>query len=156
MKYLSRIIIAALILTGLSVNAQAQKADHELVQAAIEQLFEGMAEADTSKIAAVFTGDAIMQTIGMDQQGNVQVRNGSLSQFLSSIAGQEKNRLNEKILSYNIQTDGPMAHAWTPYEFYVGTEFSHCGVNSFQMVKQDGSWKINYIIDTRRREGCQD
>ena len=42
----------------------------------------------------------------------------------------------------------------TPYKFYVGEKFSHCGVNSFQLVKIRGEWKIQYIIDTRRRQNC--
>ncbi|MEM9869076.1 MAG: nuclear transport factor 2 family protein, partial [Bacteroidota bacterium] len=32
--------------------------------------------------------------------------------------------------------------------------FSHCGINSFQMVNFGGEWKIIYLIDTRGKEGC--
>jgi hypothetical protein len=28
-------------------------------------------------------------------------------------------------------------------------------VNSFQLIKLDGKWKISYIIDTRKKEGCE-
>jgi hypothetical protein len=56
---------------------------------------------------------------------------------------------------YNIQIDGAMANAWTSYEFWVNGSFSHCGVNSFQLFKDEGAWKIIYLIDTRRKEGCQ-
>jgi hypothetical protein len=48
-----------------------------------------------------------------------------------------------------------MAAAWTPYRFYRNGEFSHCGVNSFQLVKMAEGWKIVYIIDTRRKEPCE-
>ncbi|MEM0542129.1 hypothetical protein WFZ85_05850 [Flavobacterium sp. j3] len=56
-------------------------------------------------------------------------------------------------MSYTIQVDGEMAHAWTPYEFYVNGKFSHKGVNAFTLFK-DGSleasgWKIIHIVDTR-------
>jgi hypothetical protein len=60
----------------------------------------------------------------------------------------------ERILSYNIQVDGSMAHAWTPYEFWFNEKFSHCGVNSFQLFKEGDEWKILSIMDTRRKEGC--
>jgi hypothetical protein len=49
-----------------------------------------------------------------------------------------------------------MATAWTPYNFYFNGKFSHCGVNNFVLVKQDNGWKIQYIIDTRRRQGCKE
>ena len=53
-----------------------------------------------------------------------------------------------------IKIDGALASVWTPYKFYSGATFSHCGANSFQLVKIDGAWKIQYIIDTRRK-GCK-
>jgi hypothetical protein len=63
--------------------------------------------------------------------------------------------LNERILSYNINVDGDLASVWTPYEFYYGDEFSHCGSNSFQLFRDpEKGWQILYIIDTRKREGC--
>jgi hypothetical protein len=42
-----------------------------------------------------------------------------------------------------------MAHAWTPYEFYVNGKLSHKGVNAFTFFKKDNSWKIVHLIDTR-------
>jgi hypothetical protein len=47
-----------------------------------------------------------------------------------------------------------MAAIWTEYSFYLGDKFSHCGVNSFQLFKDETGWKIIYIVDTRRKEGC--
>jgi hypothetical protein len=38
-----------------------------------------------------------------------------------------------------------------PYQFYIGDKFSHCGVNSFQLVKLQGQWKIQYLIDTQEK-----
>ena len=47
-----------------------------------------------------------------------------------------------------------MANVWTAYSFYFDGKFSHCGVNSFQLLKEAGEWKIFYLVDTRRKEGC--
>lgn len=34
-------------------------------------------------------------------------------------------------------------------------DFSHCGIDAFQLFKDDkGEWKITQIVDTRRKEGC--
>jgi hypothetical protein len=74
---------------------------------------------------------------------------------VKSIARIPKDKkFEEKLLGFNIQVDGNMANAWTPYEFWYEGEFSHCGVNSFQLIKDDGEWKIIYLVDTRRKEGC--
>jgi len=61
---------------------------------------------------------------------------------------------DERLLDYNIQVDGNMANVWTPYEFWFNGTFSHCGVNSFQLFNDNGNWKIIYLMDTRRKEGC--
>ncbi|HUH33176.1 MAG TPA: hypothetical protein VLZ28_04430, partial [Daejeonella sp.] len=52
--------------------------------------------------------------------------------------------------------DDNLASVWTSYQFYIGDKFSHCGVNSFQLVKGKEGWKIVYLIDTRRKENCND
>ncbi len=79
----------------------------------------------------------------------------SFSKFLKGIVSIPKDAsFKEELLDYQISIDGNMANAWTPYKFYFKDKFSHCGVNSFQLVKIDGKWQIIYIIDTRRKEGC--
>ena len=54
-----------------------------------------------------------------------------------------------------VKIDGALASVWTPYKFYFNGKFSHCGVNSFQLVRMNNTWKVQYIIDTRRRVGCE-
>ena len=56
------------------------------------------------------------------------------------------------ILGFDIKIDGNMANAWTPYEFWFDGNFSHCGINSFQLIKEDKTWKIIYLVDTRRKK----
>ncbi|MBD3615340.1 MAG: nuclear transport factor 2 family protein [Gracilimonas sp.] len=150
----SILLATTIFLTALSGVVKAQNSTKQEVQATIETLFEGMLEADGQKVTASFTLDAIMQTIVKNEQGKVTVRNGSLEAFVSSIGSAEPGRLNEKIGRYEIKVDGELASAWTPYEFYVGEEFSHCGVNSFQLMKTEDGWKIFHIVDTRRKDNC--
>lgn len=147
-------IIPVLILSFIPMITQAQSAQAEDVQAVIEQLFEGMQKSDSSLVAATFKKDAIMQTIVKSPKGEVRVGGSRLSDFLKSIHQAKAGILNEKIGSYQIKVDGELASAWTPYEFYVGEEFSHCGVNSFQLVNDGEGWKIFHIVDTRRKDNC--
>ncbi|MDR9418174.1 nuclear transport factor 2 family protein [Gracilimonas sp.] len=132
----------------------SQSSAEEQVKATIETLFEGMLEANGEKVSGTFYNNAIMQTIVKNEAGEVMVREGSLEAFVNSINGAESARLNEKIKGYEIKIDGELASAWTPYEFYVGEEFSHCGANSFQLMKTADGWKIFHIVDTRRQENC--
>ncbi|MEJ2163003.1 MAG: hypothetical protein P8X60_06715 [Robiginitalea sp.] len=63
-------------------------------------------------------------------------------------------QIQERLLDYQIQTDGAMAHAWTPYEFYLQGKLHHCGVNSFQLFHDGEGWRIIYLVDTRRVADC--
>lgn len=140
-----------LVITGVQINAQVPERE---VQAVIETLFDGMRAGDSAMVASAFTRDAIMQTVAKNQSGETVVHKGSLSQFLNSVGTPHEQVWDEKIGGYEIKIDGELATAWTPYQFYLGDNFSHCGVNSFQLAKLDGEWKIIYIIDTRRRTNC--
>ncbi len=133
----------------------AQKTDEKAVQMTIETFFEGFHNQDSVLIRSTVVESIRMQTIGKSKTGSDSVRNQNFDSFIKSIVSiPDTTRFQERIQSFNIQTDGPMANAWTPYEFWVNDEFSHCGVNSFQLFKDKGEWKIIYIIDTRRKEGC--
>lgn len=138
----------------LIVNAQ--KTEKENVKATIVKFFEAFHKQDTTMLKAMAKGDIIMQSISVDKEGKTVLQESDYSQFLKNIASIPKDRtFEEKLLDFNIQVDGNMANAWTPYEFWYNDNFSHCGVNSFQLIKVNDEWKIIYLVDTRRREGCK-
>jgi hypothetical protein len=74
------------------------------------------------------------------------------SKFYNSIASiPSQVKFEERITDYKVQIDGTLAHVWTPYQFYINGNLSHSGVNSFTLFKENESWKIIHIIDTRRK-----
>lgn len=133
----------------------AQQKEKEAVKASIELFFEGFHAQDSMMIKSVLAPEAVMQRIGEDAVGKAIVAPQKIGAFLKSIVSIPKTTtFQEKIMSFNIQIDGNMANAWTPYEFWRNGTFSHCGVNSFQLFKDQETWKIIYIVDTRRKENC--
>ena len=139
--------ICFLLIGNQYVFAQSEK---EAVQKVIQTLFDGMYAADSSMVNSTFASGVTMQTIAVDQNtGKPMVHTSKVQRFLHTVATHNKEELEEKILSYDIKIDGAMAHAWTPYKFIYKGKTSHCGTNSFQLVKSDKGWKIIYIVDTR-------
>lgn len=150
-----RVVLYIFLLVTASVSAQIDETIK--VKAAIDTFFEGFHKQDSLIINQVVSKDIIMQSIGKDKEGNAKIRNKNFANFLKSIVSIPKdNKFEEKLLDYVIKVDGNMANVWTPYEFWFNGEFSHCGVNSFQLFNDNGQWKIIYLIDTRRKSGCQD
>ena len=145
-------IFAVLMLVMQSGRAQSAE---DSVKAAINQLFEGMKNVDANLIRNSFADSAVFQTIVNSQDGKTSVRNESVAGFVSSIGKQTKGALDEQVQFESIKIDGDLASVWTPYKFYFSGKLSHCGANSFQLVRIKSQWKIQYLIDTRRRTNCE-
>ena len=118
----------------------------------VKTFFEGFHAKDTLKIKSVCHSEMKLQSIMEGKKGTKLVEEKS-SEFLKSIVTFPKElKFEEKIVNYSIQIDGAMAHAWTPYEFYINGVISHSGVNAFTFFKENNIWKIIHIIDTRRKK----
>lgn len=125
------------------------------VQQIVETFFEGFHKQDSTIIKKVVHENVMMQSIGKNQIGEIELSKQDFSGFLTSICSiPETTSFEERIESYEIQMDGKMANVWTPYSFYINGNLSHCGTNSFQLFKRNEVWKIFYIVDTRDRSGC--
>jgi len=138
----------------LAVNTHAQTPE-DSVKAVINQLFDAMRNIDGVKLKNAFADSAILQTISRTKEGGVRIVNEPVDRFVNSISRLPKDSADERISFETIKIDGPLASVWTPYKFYYAGKFSHCGANSFQLVRINGLWKIQYLIDTRRRQGCE-
>ena len=145
------ILLTALIIIA---TAKAQSAE-DSVKATVNALFAGMKNGDAGLFKSAFSDSAIMQTISRNKEGKTVVLNESLEEFADFVGKLKKDSADERITFEMIKIDGPLAIVWTPYNFYHNGKFSHCGVNSFHLVRFNGIWKIQYLIDTRRRQGCQ-
>ncbi len=137
------------------VGALAQSLPEDPINKTIEDFFEGFHKRDTALMRSVLWKEVHMQRIGNDPDGKPILRDESVEDFLNSIASlPDTLKIEERLHFYTIQNDGAMAHAWTPYTFYVQGDIHHCGVNSFQLFHDGTAWKIIYIIDTRQVEPC--
>ena len=144
-----------LLLGVISLSAlQAQTAE-DSVKATVNQLFEGMKTANAGLVKGAFADSAVLQTIARSKEGKTIIRNEQVSGFADFVGKQKPGAADERIQYETIKIDGPLAIVWTPYKFYFNGQFSHCGVNSFQLVRLNGQWKIQYLIDTRRKEKCE-
>lgn len=132
----------------LSIHLNAQNED---IKHTIETFFEGFHHRDTVLLHQVCADKMILQSITENSNGN-SLTEEPLHFFYRSVASMPKDlKYNEHILSFTTQVDGSMGHAWTPYEFYIEGKLSHKGVNAFTLFKEKNTWKILYIIDTRRK-----
>ena len=148
MKY---VLFICLLFTSYVSDAQTAE---DSVKAVVNKLFAAMKSADANALQACFADSAILQTI-IDKNGKPVIETEAVQSFATSISKVSKGDADERITFDVVRIDGELAIVWTPYLFYWKGTFSHCGVDSFQLVRINGEWKIQYLIDTRRKEDCK-
>jgi hypothetical protein len=147
---ISRTILVLCLLSGLQ-QANAQVQEHE-VKEVVNRFFEGMNRGDTVLLKSTCMSSMILQTCKTDSTGAVKsVKTDSFSEFVSLIGAPRKNEIEERITFGKVLVEESLASVWAPYTFYLNGDVSHSGTNSFQLVRTGEGWKIQYIIDTRRK-----
>lgn len=126
------------------------------IKKTISTFFEGMETNDTSKIRSSLDTTCFLKSIMVNKSGNTIINEEKVEDFFAQVIKFKGVKVKEVLLSYDIKIDGAMALAWTPYKIYFNDKFSHCGVNTFTMIKRGNEWKILGVIDTRRRQGCDE
>ena len=130
--------------------AQQPAADGPL--AAVERLFDAMRKRDTTAMRALFDSTARLVTTGT-RNGQPTLRTIPIEQWLQGV-GRATQELDERIWDPVVHTDDNLATVWVKYEFVAGGQFSHCGVDAFQLFRSTTGWKIFQVTDTQRRDNC--
>jgi ketosteroid isomerase-like protein len=146
-----------LFLSGSFASGQfseAQSADDE-VRAVIDQLFDAMRESDGEAVRSLFSEGAVLQTV-RDAESGYSLSETPIDAFASSVGSSEPGQLDERLHTVSVHVDGGLATAWMDYTFYYNGSFSHCGVNTMNLIRTGSGWKIFSIADTRRQQDCFD
>ncbi len=145
MRYLGFILMLLLPVDA----AIAISDEHAEILTPIRMLFDGMRKGDGDKVRAAFHSEAIFF------RAHEQLQEGGIPESFAQAVASPKDKIwDEKIWDIKVHTDGKLASVWTDFAFFLGDNLSHCGVNSFQLYRFKQGWKIIYLVDTRRTEGC--
>lgn len=150
-------IITFIIIFILTSIASAQNTTESIaIKKTIKSFFDGLHKGDSALVSSTLHSTIKIQTTFTDKSGKKTLVTDNKEKLLTGIANKKSEHTYlEKILSWQIQIDGNLASVWTPYQFYLNEEFSHCGANSFQLFNDNGSWKIIYLVDMRRKNDCK-
>lgn len=116
----------------------------------IQNMFDAMRAHDGDKLLKQFTDKAILERATKDNQ----IKQSDLTKF-AKIISESTKYLDEQLFNITVEHSGNLASVWTPFAFYLDGKLSHCGVNSFQLIKQHEQWKIRYLIDNAYQGDCK-
>lgn len=109
--------------------------------------------ADSTMVSSTFVDNALLASV-VEREGKQSITHTPAEVFIRNVTRPRADILDERTDEMEIRIDDNIAMAWVPYAFYVGKNFSHCGVNAIQLAKTNSEWKIIFVIDTRRKENC--
>jgi hypothetical protein len=151
LKHLALFILLTIIVPFAGFSQTAE----DSVKAVVNSLFTAMKTSDGPALLRLFSDSAILQTIASSKNGETVIRSEKVKDFVNVVSTLPKGDADERISFETVKVDGDLALAWTPYQFYFKNKFSHCGVNSFHLIRINGAWKIHFLIDTRRKSPCK-
>lgn len=137
----------------LLISSAGPEADVRAVTDAVVRLFDGMRTGDSAVVRDLFHPEARLLTM-LTREGAPALAQAEVDAFVEMVGSPHDQVFDERIANLEVRVDENLALAWMDYAFYLGEQFSHCGVNLFQFVRTRDRWKIISIADTRRRTDC--
>lgn len=123
----------------------------------IHRLFDAMRAGDSTALRRELHPSVRMMTSATGRDGKPRLSiEASADGWVKAVGTPRPQPLDERIWNEKVEIDGALASVWVDYSLFIGTTFSHCGVDHFLLVRDDGgAWKIVSVADTRRSEGCR-
>lgn len=142
---------AAAIVKGTALPPPAS--EEAAVLAPIHGLFAAIAARNGAAALPFVRAEGRATAAGTRPDGTPVVNSRSWAEFAAGIKpGPE--RYEERMPSPAIEVDGDIAMAWGDYVFVVDGKVVHCGVNHFDLVRDNGAWKVLNVTWSRRTAGC--
>lgn len=140
-----------LLIILVPLLSYSQSSENVNIKTSIETFFDGFHQKDSLLMRSVLHESFKLESVAV-RDNKVSKRDLNGKEFISAVAQRSDSPVwKEKLLSYEIKIDGPLANAWVKYEFWIDNKFSHCGVNSIHLLKDGLKWKIFSISDSRRK-----
>ncbi|MEO8200678.1 MAG: nuclear transport factor 2 family protein [Gemmatimonadota bacterium] len=148
-------LLAGALLLLISAPSGAQEVPaptRDSLLSVVQVFFSAMEARDTARLhGAVRIDGHTLAVVARGDTVNTQVR--PLKEFLANLPATPQ-RWRERIWEPQVLMHGNLAVVWAPYDFYLDSSFSHCGVDTFTLSRGMDGWKIVDVGFTIERQGC--
>ena len=147
---LSVILLLAVYSLGAAQTPPKNDAGAEAAAAVANKLFEAMRAKNAEAIRALFTPEGQLVAVDKPRTGDglSKTRVFTADAFAKMISEAKAPEFVERMPQPEVKVFGDMALVYGRYTFHVGDKFSHCGTNSFHLVRTADGWKIANAAST--------
>ena len=136
-------VLACCVVAG-SARAQSAPADERAAIAVADSVLMALSSGDNAALLRLTLDSAVV--------GGVGLRNGmermSLSSWHPYTTRTVPSPFTERGFDASARVQDRVAQVWFPYDLYIGDRWSHCGVDTFTLMKTDGRWRVAALIYT--------
>lgn len=146
--------ISLFILLLISKPTSAQStADEQAILNTVDQFVTALAERNRQLLTSITVQGSLNISTSIGASGDQRIRIQNYTQLLNNLSS-EGPALLERYWDPTVLIQRDIAVFWAPYDFHVNGEFSHCGIDSFQLIKRDERWLLTNLSWTVERTGC--
>ncbi|MEN8153997.1 MAG: nuclear transport factor 2 family protein [Acidobacteriota bacterium] len=151
--YLNKVFIFIVLFFLLNFASFGSKpAEKQQVISVVKDFFKVLEDQDSDLAKKILLPEG--GNFSIREKGNKKIlKHTGFNELISSL-GKSKKKYREIIFSPKVLVHKDIAVLWAEYKFYVDGKFSHCGVDSFSLIKIGGNWKIAGIIYTVEKSEC--
>jgi hypothetical protein len=148
------ILLAAQVSSGQLPPAQPiPPPDFETanVLAPIQSLFAAFEAGDSAAVLRLTFPQGRVTATGERASGN-GLRQMSWTEFAQRVTPDA--RFSERISDPAVEVDGDIAMVWAPFVVRVNGKVANCGFDHFDLVRDQGAWKVMNLSFSSRTTGC--
>jgi hypothetical protein len=150
---LGRIGIVVMSL-ALATSWADESGDREAVLEVLDFFFSAMTAKNAVAMQEVMTIDGVMYGY-TDGENGPEIFSITHTDYLEGLSTHEGLPV-ERIWNPRVDLHDRIAIAWTPYDFHNDGVFSHCGMNTFSLLKREDGWRITGVVFSVQTEGCEE
>jgi len=140
----SLVVVLLLTLVTRTARAQAVNADGKAVIAVADSVLAALSSGDSATLARLTLDSAVVGGAGL-RDG---VERLSLRTWGLYINRKGPSTFIERGFDATARVQDRVAQVWMPYDLYTGNTWSHCGVDTFTLMKREGRWRVAALIYT--------
>lgn len=155
-------LLALLALAGAAVAQEGRlppanplpppSGEESQVFAPVQAAFAALENGDAAALLRVVYPDGRITAVGTLPTGASGVRSESFTAYAARMSAGRGFR--ERISSPAIEIDGDVAMIWAPFTIEMGGRIVSCGYDHFDLVREQGGWKIMNLTFSTRTSGC--
>lgn len=124
----------------------------QTVLATIQSLLATFSGGDSAGMLRLVYPEGRVTGTGTRSKGASGVRQRSWTEFAAGVSPQSS--FLETISDAAVEVDGDVAMVWAPFVVRVGGKVSNCGFDHFDLVRENGAWRVMNLTFSSRVTGC--